>query len=201
MIGQQRVSTGHTTPVRGDAPLRGVLLRAGVVVYGEIEMDYTFGPAKAAQIDAIMHIEQAGFTPEEAASRAAMTQRIAAYSDTFIVATTTAGTVAGYVVGPAFNQRYLIDELYGDSQPNRPADCYQTVLSLAVHPDFRDSGLGSALLEQLASVALQQGRRAITLTCLARLVPFYERNGFANEGIADSAHAGERWFNMVRELQ
>lgn len=164
-------------------------------------MDYTFGPAKATQIDDIMHIEQAGFTPEEAASRAAMTQRIAAYSDTFIVATTTSGTVAGYIVGPTFDQRYLTDELYGDSQPNSADAPYQTVLSLAVHPDFRGGGLGSALLGQMVAVARQQGRRAITLTCLARLVPFYERNGFTNEGVADSVHAGEQWFNMVRELQ
>lgn len=43
-------------------------------------------------------------------------------------------------------------------------------------------------------------RDGITLTCLGRLVPFYELNGFTDEGLSDSTHGGEVWHNMVLEL-
>lgn len=88
---------------------------------------------------------------------------------------------------------------------NRPTptvdDPYQTVLSLAVHPDFRGHGIGSQLLAELAQVAKAQGRVAITLTCLADLIPFYESNDYQNEGISASSHAGETWYNLVYPLQ
>ncbi|KRM87584.1 GNAT family N-acetyltransferase [Lacticaseibacillus thailandensis] len=163
-------------------------------------MTYTFAPAVLSQLSDIMATERAGFTPAEAATPRAMAARIAAYPETFIVAQDPDGAVAGYVVGPASATRYLTDDLYAHSEPNQPGEAYQTVLSLAVRPENRGQGLGSALLAHLATTARQQGRVAITLTCLQRLVPFYVRNGFVNEGVSASSHAGEVWFNMVRPL-
>ncbi|GAF38324.1 acetyltransferase, GNAT family [Agrilactobacillus composti DSM 18527 = JCM 14202] len=69
-----------------------------------------------------------------------------------------------------------------------------------MQPQFRRFGVASGLLAQLAKVAQQQGRQAITLTCLKALVPFYERNGYQNEGVSSSEHAGEVWYNMVLTL-
>lgn len=146
-----------------------------------------------------MTIEQAGFTPDEAASKAAMQDRIKAYPDTFIVAIVEQ-TLAGYVVGPAIEQRYLADDLFEHAVANPVAAPYQAVLSLAVAPNLQAHGVGAALLRKLAAVARSQHRQAITLTCLARLVPFYEANGYVNEGRSASAHAGEVWYNLVKPL-
>ncbi len=49
-------------------------------------MTINFRPARPSDLTAIMAIEQAGFTPQEAATSASMQARIAAYPDTFIVA-------------------------------------------------------------------------------------------------------------------
>ncbi len=164
-------------------------------------MKLHYQPARMDELVAIMVIEEAGFSPAEAATRTAMAERIRLYPDTFIVATDEANQVVGYIVGPAFSQRYLTDELFEQSHANRRDDPYQTVLSLAVHPDFRGHGIGSHLLAELAQVAKAQSRVAITLTCLAGLIPFYESNGYQNEGISASSHAGETWYNLVYPLQ
>lgn len=160
----------------------------------------TYQSAKLSQLPEIMVIEQTGFSPAEAATEAAMEDRIKLYPDTFIVANAK-DKVAGYIVGPAYHQRYLADDLFETSHPNISTDEYQTVLSLVVHPVFQGLGIGGKLLDELAMVAKGQGRKAVTLTCLKELIPFYERHGYVNEGVSASDHAGETWYNMVRELR
>lgn len=158
-----------------------------------------FRPAQVSDLAAIMAIETAGFSPAEAATKSSMQARIAAYPETFIVAVV-ADQVQGYIVGPAIDQRYLTDDLFASAAVNTDTAQYQAVLSLAVAPSRRGQGLGGQLLAELAQVATAQHRRAITLTCLQRLVSFYEANGYRNEGQSASSHAGEVWYNMVKSL-
>ncbi|MGY0337619.1 hypothetical protein ACW185_08840 [Limosilactobacillus fermentum] len=40
----------------------------------------------------------------------------------------------------------------------------------------------------------------MTLTCLVDRIPFYERNGYQNHGVATSTHANEVWYNMIKPL-
>lgn len=160
-------------------------------------MTIHFQSALPEDLKAIMAIENSGFSKAEAATETSMSQRIQLISDTFITAKDDQGTVLGYVVGPAFSQRYLTDALFQQVHQNDPKDAYQTVLSLAVARHQQQQGIASSLLDQLAKVARTQHRVAITLTCLQRLVPFYQRNGYQNEGVSQSDHAGEVWYNMV----
>ncbi|WP_127849566.1 GNAT family N-acetyltransferase [Lacticaseibacillus hulanensis] len=146
---------------------------------------------------AVMQIERAGFTPAEAASETSMAERIAVIPDTFFVAELDK-VVAGFIVGPAIDRRYLTDDLFDHLTPNAPADDYAAVLSIAVAPSHRNEGLGSALLTAFAHRAKEQGRKLVSLTCLDRLMPYYEKNGYVNEGVAESTHAGEVWFNMTK---
>lgn len=163
-------------------------------------MSYNFAPATADELTQIMAIEHSGFSDAEAASTDSMAQRIAVISDTFIVAHTATGAVAGYIVGPASKERYITDDLFETTTPNQPNAPYQTVLSLAVAPNHQGQGIAGALLTELAKVAKAQNRQAITLTCLKKLVPFYEAHGYQNEGVAASDHAGETWYNLVLAL-
>lgn len=158
-----------------------------------------YHPAKPSELDQIIAIENQGFTKEEAASKSSMAERIAKISDTFIVASE-GDRVLGYIVGPASDDRYIADELFDHLEANNPTDSYQTVLSLVVEKAAQGRGIASRLLNELAKVAQNQNRSAITLTCLKALVPFYERNGYVNEGVSDSKHAGETWYNMVLKL-
>lgn len=162
-------------------------------------MAIEFRNAQAADLQTIMTIENAGFTPDEAATEDSMRERIALIPDSFIVATES-DQLLGYIVGPAIDVRYLYDELFAHLTANDAHAQYLSVLSLAVAPDAQGRGVGGQLLAAFAARARQQGRSGITLTCLKRLVPFYEAHGYVNEGVADSAHAGETWYNMVTEL-
>ncbi|ANZ61013.1 GNAT family acetyltransferase [Secundilactobacillus paracollinoides] len=158
-------------------------------------------PVTPTDLDQIVAIERAGFTPEEAGTPAAFKTRIANLADTFLVARDEANTVQGFIVGPAADSPYVLDAMYETSTPNPATGGNQLVLSLAVAPTAQHQHLGSQLLAALEAVARKAQRETISLTCLDRLVPFYEQNGFHNDGVADSDHAGEIWTNMVKPLR
>ena len=42
----------------------------------------------------------------------------------------------------------------------------------------------------------EQGRKGIVLTCKEKLVGFYARFGFVDEGMSDSSHGGATWYQM-----
>ncbi|WP_338129856.1 GNAT family N-acetyltransferase [Heyndrickxia oleronia] len=148
----------------------------------------------------LMHIENLGFRPDEAATEKSMRERIKNIPDTFIVARDEQDKIIGYVVGPVINHRYLTDELFENTHPNPPSGGFQSILSLVVHPDYRGQGIATRLLERLEEACKKSQRSGITLTCLDDLIPFYEAIGFVNEGKSVSTHAGDTWFNLVKEL-
>lgn len=164
-------------------------------------MKITFDRPKQNDLETIMKIEHSGFTVEEAATEQAMSQRIDQLQDSFIVARNTeTNEVIGYIVGPVSEARYISDELFEETTPNKEAAQYQTVLSLVVAPSYREKGIGGALLNELKKSSQKRGLKGITLTCLENLLSFYEQYGYVNEGISDSVHAGQTWYNMVLEL-
>ena len=156
-----------------------------------------FDHPNAHDLARIMQIENAGFTPDEAASEAAMKARIALINDSFITARNDENEVVGYVVGPIVNARYIHDDLFTQSQPNPATGGFCAILSLAVAPEYQGKGIAGKLLEELISQCRTAKRDGITLTCLENLIPFYEKHGFKNEGVSASEHAGEIWYNLV----
>ncbi|WP_430615183.1 hypothetical protein IGJ42_001705 [Enterococcus sp. DIV1067f] len=163
-------------------------------------MNVFFRPPKEDDIDQIMQIENAGFTADEAASKSAMMDRILTISDSFIVAVNEKDYPIGYVVGPIIFKRYLSDDLFESTRPNQPFGGYQSILSLAVAPDYRNCQIGNKLLSALEEKCRLQNRKGITLTCLESLVPYYKKHGYQLEGLSESQHAGVAWYNMVLEL-
>lgn len=150
----------------------------------------------------IMQIEKKGFSSQEAASIQAMAERINLIPDTFLGAYLNEKLV-GYVVGPAISERYLNDDLFAHviANPGTMVAPYQSVLSLAVDPVFRGQGIGSQLLKALAQQAKMQQRKGITLTCRPKLVSFYQKNHFVDEGLSTSQHAAKQWHNMFLLLK
>lgn len=154
-------------------------------------------PVRADDLDQIMVIETAGFSSAEAGSRSAYQERMTKLATTFLVARDGA-TVLGFIVGPAVAQRYIQDEMYVVTPTNLEQGGHQLVFTVAVSPAAQGQHVGSRLLTALEERARQAGRTSMALTCLDRLVPFYERNGFINQGVAASSHAGETWYNLEK---
>lgn len=154
--------------------------------------------ADSSDWEKIFAIEQLNFPAAEAVGAEVLKERIERISDTFLLAELH-GQLAGYIVGPAIQARYLTDDLFSKVGANSPEGGFIAVQSLSVHPDFQRQGVGTLLLAALKEIAVQQNREGISLTCHDELIPYYEMNGFVHEGISDSTHGGTIWSNMVWE--
>ena len=149
--------------------------------------------------DRIMEIEQLSFTPEEAATEVAFVNRIRMIPDSFLVAVEEGGIV-GFINGPVMDNAYITDDLFSETKENPENGGVQSILGLAVHPTHRKKGIASILLSNLEKNAALKNRTAVTLTCLDSLIPFYEKHGYQNEGVSESEHGGEVWYNMTKRL-
>ena len=147
----------------------------------------------------ILRIENLGFTAEEAGTEEQYRDRINKLSDTFLVAKMD-GKVVGFIVGPATKEAYVEDWMYEKTPNNLATGGHQIVFTIAVDPKYRGNSIGSKLLGALEKNARIAKRESISLTSLERNVPFYLKNGFENEGVADSEHADEVWYNLVKKL-
>ena len=154
--------------------------------------------ADSSDWEKIFAIEQLNFPAAEAVGAEVLKERIERISDTFLLAELH-GQLAGYIVGPAVQERYLTDDLFSKVRSNPSAGSFIAVQRLSVHPDFQRQGVGTLLLAALKETAVQQNRQGISLTCHNELIPYYEMNGFVHEGISDSTHGGAAWSDMVWE--
>lgn len=119
--------------------------------------------------------------------------------DSFFVAVDH-GEIIGFVNGPVMAMDYITDDLFSETKENPKSGGVQSILGLAVHPTHRKKGIGSALLTYLETEAKKRERKAVTLTCLERLISYYEKHGYENHGISQSEHGGEVWYNMTKVL-
>ena len=132
----------------------------------------------------ILAIEQLNFPAAEAAGAEVLKERIEQIADTFLLAELH-GQLAGYIVGPAVQARYLTDDLFSKVGANPPEGGFIAVQSLSVHPDFQRQGVGTLLLAALKQVALQKNSPAIYLVCKDELLSYFEMNEFIEQGIVD----------------
>ena len=110
------------------------------------------------------------------------------------------GAVVGYAMGPVIDVPAIADEMFVSAACHDPAGRYQSVFSLAVHPDWQRQGCGRQLLNALIDLARREGRQAVTLTCRQEKIAYYESFGFVNQGTAASVHGGVVWYDMVLQL-
>ena len=98
-------------------------------------------------------------------------------------------------------QATIEDEMFADVGCHSGENPYQSVFSLAVHPDFQCRGYGRLLLNALIQQARREHRLAVTLTCREHKIAYYESFGFKNLGLAASVHGGVPWYDMYLPLE
>ena len=150
-------------------------------------------------LDRLSAIESVCFPPEQGADREAIRRRLEAYPDHILVGELE-GEVVGHVMGPVIDQLYIQDDMYADTGCHSGRNPCQSVFSLSVIPPLRRRGIGGQLLHAMITLARKEERLAVTLTCLAEKVPYYESFGFQKRGKSDSVHGGATWYNMVLDL-
>lgn len=147
----------------------------------------------------LVDIEQNCFPKEEAATKEAFEKRIHIIPDSFFVAEED-GEIVGLVNGPVIDTEYITDDLFSDIKVNPVAGGHQSILGIAVSPDYQKRGIALALLEHLEMEARTNKRDTITLTCKENLICFYEKRGYINQGVSISEHGNVTWYNMSKKL-
>lgn len=155
--------------------------------------------AKLEDLDAVTAAEATCFPPAEAASRERIEARLKVFPKNFWVAEMD-GRVIGFINGMACDRRTIIDEMFADANMHDDAGAWQSVMSIGVLPEYQRHGIAARLMQTLIDDARAAGRKGCTLTCKDRLIHYYAKFGYKDEGVSVSEHGGAVWYDMVLEF-
>ena len=151
--------------------------------------------ASLQDLEDIAAVEAACFPVAEAATKAEFAERIQHYGDHFFLLYDKQKLIA-FVDGFVTDEQNLTDEMYEKASLHNENGAWQMIFGVNTIPAYRKRGCAGMLLERAIEDARQQGRRGLVLTCKERLLPYYAKFGFVNEGVSGSTHGGVTWHQM-----
>lgn len=158
---------------------------------------FEFRSIKPGEEDRAVSIEHICFPPHEACSEKHMKERIEAAPELFLVAVEKeTGKIAGFLNGVSTNETAFRDEFFTDISLCKPEGKQVMLLGLDVLPEYRRQGLAKEIVRQYVERERINGRKKLILTCLDEKVKMYQKMGFYDDGIANSAWGGEEWHQM-----
>ena len=153
--------------------------------------------ATLADLPAVTAVEAACFPAAEAATEADFAARLAAYADHFWLLEDDDGTLISFIDGMVSDEPTLRDEMYENAALHNEYGAWQMIFGVNTLPEYRRRGCAGQLLRRAVADARQQGRRGLVLTCKERLLPYYAKFGFQDEGVTDkSTHGNVAWHQM-----
>lgn len=159
---------------------------------------FEFRPILPEEADQAAEIERICFPPNEACSEDIMRERVRTAPDVFLVAAERqTGKLAGFIDGLATDEYSLRDEFYTQPELHNPDGKNVMILGLDVLPEYRGEGLAREMMYQYLRREWERDRKWIILTCLKSKIKMYEKMGFQNRGISDSAWGKEQWYEMT----
>ena len=90
----------------------------------------------------------------------------------------------------------LTDEMYADAALHDENGAWQMIFGVNTLPCCRCRGYAGLLLQRAIADARAQGRKGLVLTCKEKLLHYYAKFGFVNEGVSASTHGGVVWYQM-----
>ena len=94
------------------------------------------------------------------------------------------------------NNENLSDNMYENANLHNENGLWQMVFGIDIIPEYQGKGYAGILMRHFISVAKDEKRKGVVLTCKENLITFYEYFGFLNEGISQSEHGGVSWYQM-----
>ena len=146
-------------------------------------------------LDEIAELELKCFPKDEAATKESFYHRLKIYPDCFWLLIFD-GKIVSMVNGMVSNHPILCDEMYSDSTMHDGKGQWQMIFGVETSPEYRRKGYADMLLRTVISDTKKQNRKGIILTCKSQLIHYYEKFGFINEGLSESKHGGEVWYQM-----
>lgn len=157
-------------------------------------MKITYAAEK--DIPAIAAVEAACFPAAEAATEKEFVERVRHYRNHFWLLYD-AGKLIAFVDGFVTDEPDLTDEMYENAAMHNENGAWQMIFGVNTLPEYRKHGYAGALLRRAINDAKRQGRRGLVLTCKEKLLPYYAKFGFADEGVSEkSTHGNVVWHQM-----
>lgn len=158
-------------------------------------MDYMIRKGNQGDAAALAEIEAACFPKAEAATASEIQERLDVYPNHFLLLYKE-GKLIGFIDGMTTSEKDLRDEMYEKASLHQEEGAWQMIFGLNTLPDYRREGNAGRLIEAFKAQAKKEGRKGIVLTCKEKLVPYYGKFGFENEGISSSTHGDVVWYQM-----
>ncbi len=144
----------------------------------------------------ITAVEAECFPAAEAATGEEFAERLAHYANHFWLMFEDEKLIA-FVDGFVTDEPELTDEMYADASLHDENGRWQMIFGVNTIPAYRKHGYAGQLIRKAIEDAKTQGRAGLVLTCKDKLVNYYSKFGFVNEGVTDkSTHGGAEWNQM-----
>lgn len=152
--------------------------------------------AEEKDIAAIAAAEAACFPPAEAATEQEFVERIKYYGNHFWLLYD-ADKLIAFVDGFVTDEPDLTDEMYENACMHNENGVWQMIFGVNTLSEYRKRGYACELIRRAIADARQQGRKGLVLTCKDRLLAYYAKFGFVDEGVSEkSTHGNVQWHQM-----
>ena len=152
--------------------------------------------ASMQDLAAVTAVEAMCFPPAEAATEKDFAGRIQHYGNHFWLMFDGNRLIA-FVDGFVTDEADLTDEMYANAAMHNENGAWQMIFGVNTLPQYRRHGYAGELIRYAINDAKNQGRAGLVLTCKKKLIPFYARFGFVDEGVSDkSTHGNAVWHQM-----
>ena len=150
-------------------------------------------------LQAVAAVEAECFPAAEAATEAEFAERLR-YDGNHFWRMFEGEKLIAFVDGFVTDEADLTDEMYEKAELHNEDGAWQMIFGVNTIPSHRRHGYAGQLIQRAIEDARVQGRKGLVLTCKDRLVPYYAKFGFKNEGVSDSTHGNVVWYQMRLEF-
>ena len=151
--------------------------------------------ATMEDLEAVAAVEAECFPPAEAATKEAFAKRLEYYGNHFWLMYD-GDKLISFVDGFVTDEADLTDEIYEKAELHKEHGAWQMIFGVNTVPSYRKRGCAGELIKRAIADAKAQGRKGLVLTCKDRLIPYYAKFGFVNEGVSESVHGNAVWNQM-----
>ena len=155
----------------------------------------TIRTATIEDLETVSAVEAECFPPAEAATKEEFEKRLTHYGKHFWLMFDGDKLIA-FMDGFVTDEADLTDEMYEKAEIHDENGAWQMIFGVNTIPAYRKKGYAGELIKRAIADAREQGRKGLVLTCKDRLIPYYAKFGFVNEGVSESVHGNVVWNQM-----
>ena len=153
--------------------------------------------ADMSDLKEIARVEAECFPAAEAATEEEFEKRLTFYKDHFWLMFDENDNLIAFVDGMVTDEADLTDEMYEKAEMHNENGAWQMIFGVNTLPAYRRNGYAGELIRRAIYDAKQQGRKGLVLTCKEKLVSYYAKFGFWDEGVSEkSTHGNAEWHQM-----